>query len=154
MSITPRSKILELEKQNKWVFHGSGIVVEKLEPRQAFSSKIGTRIPDGKPAVFATPNADIAIFMAIFSKENIVTDTPGKHKSGFSANSDGIIEFRVTKDLMDKTHGFKGYVYVLDRKEFKSRSSFEVLSHNSVKPDGVIVVTEQDLPKNIEIKDF
>lgn len=151
---TPRFKILKLEKENKWVFHGSAFLVDKIEPRQAYSSKTGTRIPDGNPAVFATPIADIAIFMAVFNKENMSTNLHRKYKSGFTGEEDGGVEFRVTKDLMDDAINFNGYVYVFDKNKFKPRSSFEVLSDVALTPEDVICVTEKDLPNNIQIKDF
>ncbi len=148
-----RAKLRELENEGKWVFHGSGSKIEKLEPRQAHNypnnSEEG-KIPDDKPAVFASPLADIAIFMAVINRNN----APKGSRSGFTNNGGRDFEFRVTKETMDQIHGATGFVYVFDKRKFIPRSSGQVLSYESVEPEKVVVVTEKDLPKNIEIKDF
>lgn len=148
-----RRRLRELESEGKWVFHGSGTETEILEPRQAHnypSSSTEEKIPDDKPAVFASPSADIAIFMAIVNKNN----APKGARSGFSKHGDEPTEFRITKDTLDQIHNAKGYVYVFEKDGFISRSPNEVLSYQSVKPSEVVTVTEKDLPENIVIKDF
>lgn len=143
-------RLQELEAEGKWVFHGSGSKIEVLEPRQAHNhTKDGVAIPDDKPAVFASPSADIAIFMSIFNKNN----APKGSRSGFG-NKDGHFEFRVTPETLEQINNAVGYVYIFNKDNFISRSSTESLSYESVKPVEVIMVSEKDLPKGIVIKDF
>lgn len=148
-----RAKLRELENEGKWVFHGSRSKIEEFEPRQAYNYPANSheeRIPDGKPAVFASPSADIAIFMSIINELNI----PGKFYCVFGLNSNGEITFKATKETIEQLHNATGYVYVFDKNKFIPRSPTESLSYKSVIPDDVVMVTEKDLPKNIEIKDF
>lgn len=149
-----RAKLRELENEGKWVFHGSGLKIEKLEPHQAYNYPTNSeegKTPDDKPAVFASPSVDVAIFMAVVNELN----APGGFRSGFSTPRGGKgFEFRATKETMDQIHGATGYIYVFDKTKFISRSSGESMSYTSVTPDNVVIVTENDLPKNIEIKDF
>lgn len=148
-----RAKLRELESEGKWVFHGSGLKIEEFEPRQAYNYPTNSqegRIPDSKPAVFASVSADIAIFMSVINELNI----PGRLRSGFGSDSNGKIHFKATKETIEQLHNATGYVYVFDKKKFTPRSPTESLSYESVIPDDVVMVTEKDLPKNIEIKDF
>ena len=148
-----RAKLRELENEGRWVFHGSGSKIKEFEPRQAYNYPTNSqegRIPDGKPAVFASVSADIAIFMALINELNV----PGRLRSGFGLDSNGKITFKATKETIEQLHNSTGYVYVFDKKKFSPRSPIESLSYESVVPDDVVMVTEKDLPKNIEIKDF
>ena len=148
-----RIKLEQLEKEGKWVFHGSGSQIEILKPHQAHiypKNSEEEKIPDDKPAVFASPSVDIAIFMAVINREN----APKGTRSGFSGYDNGGVEFRATQDTMDQIHDATGYVYVFDKSKFIVRSENESLSYDAVVPDDVVVVHENDLPKNIEIKDF
>lgn len=146
-----RTKLLNLESENKCVFHGSPYEIEVFEPRQAYKYPKGKeRIPDGDPAVFASPSADIAIFMGIINEIN----APLGLRSGFGTDGEGKIKFKATKETIDQLHGSKGYVYVFDKNKFTPRSLIESLSYEKVTPDDIIIVSEKDLPKHIEIKDF
>lgn len=111
-----RKRLRSLEKEGKYVFHGSGSLIKTLEPRQAHNYPTNSgkdRILDDRPAVFASPSVDIAIFMAIVNIKN----APKGCRSGFGANDDGV-EFRVTKQTIDQIESAKGYVYVLDKDKF------------------------------------
>jgi|GEM_PF-175017 len=148
-----RSTLYALEQEGKWVFHGSPSNIEVFEPRQAYhypnNSQSG-RVPDDNPAVFTSPFADIAIFMALINKTNI----PKGLRRGFSSRDDGSVGFRVTKETMDQIHNLTGYVYVFEKAKFIPRSSSEYLSYSPVTPDDVVTVTERDLPKNIDVVSF
>lgn len=147
----PRTKLLKLESESKWVFHGSPYEIEIFEPRQAYKyPKDKERIPDGDPAVFASPSADIAIFMGIINTVN----APLGLRSGFGTDGEGKIKFKAIKETIDQLHNSKGYVYVFDKSKFSPRSMIESLSYEKVIPDDVVVISEKDLPKNIEITDF
>jgi hypothetical protein len=146
-------RLRELEKEGKWVFHGSGSKIEILEPRQAHNypkNSEEAKIPDDEPAVFATPFADTAIFMAIYCKPNVENC-----RSGFTNHSDGRIDYRVTPQSAAQIQGAKGYVYVFPKDKFpNSRGASEVLSYEEARPTEVVLVTEKDLPENIVVKDF
>lgn len=148
-----RMRLRDLEAEGRWVFHGSGSKIDGgLEPRQAYNHPNNSGesgVPDGEPAVFATPVADVAIFMSIINKHN----APKGARSGFG-NTDGDFEFRATKDTMDQIHNAIGYVYVFDKTNFTPRSKTESLSYEVAEPVEVITVTKKDLPKNIIIKEF
>lgn len=148
-----RAKLRTLENEGAWVFHGSGSKIEVLEPRQAYNYPTDSdkeKIPDGKPAVFASPSADIAIFMSILNKEN----APKGARSGFDMHDDGTFEFRTTQATIDQIHNAVGYVYVFNAKKFIPHTLGECISYETVTPDEVVVVSEKDLPRDIEIKDF
>lgn len=51
-----------MEKTERFVFHGSGLRVERLGPRQAYTVLDGVNLPDGPPAVFATHLVDYALY--------------------------------------------------------------------------------------------
>jgi len=148
-----RIKLLALESEGRWVFHGSSSKIKIFKPKQAYrypkNSDEG-RVADGDPAVFSSPFVDIAIFMGIINK----TNAPRGLRSGFGTDSEGKIKFQATKETIDQLHKATGYVYVFDKTKFIPRSSVESLSYEPVTPDDVVMVTERDLPKNIEIKDF
>ena len=148
-----RLRLRELESVGDFVFHGSGHKLQRLEPRQAYNYSVISnegKVLDDKPAVFASPRADIAIFRAIINKNNIQRGL----RSGFSFSGDGDLEFRATRATIDQTKNVKGYVYVFDKLKFIPRSSGELLSYEPVEPVEVVEVSEKDLPQNIEIKDF
>lgn len=148
-----RAKLRTFENEGKWVFHGSGSKIEILEPRQAYNYPTDSdeeKIPDGKPAVFASPSVDIAIFMAILNKEN----APKGARSGFDINDNGTFQFRTTQATIDQINNAVGYVYVFDATKFAPISAGESVSYKAVIPDEVVVVSEKDLPINIDIKDF
>lgn len=149
-----REKLKELEAEEEYVFHGSGTRIETLEPRQAHNypnNNMEDRLPDGEPAVFASDIADIAIFMAVISKDN----APKGLRSGFGIGKHGP-QFRATKETMEQIRDAKGYVYVFKKKDFRQRDEGpnEWISNKPIKPLEVIGVSERDLPENIEIKDF
>lgn len=88
--------------------------------------------------------------MSIINKVN----APRGLRSGFGKNEKGKIQFRATKETIEQLHNSKGYVYVFDKTKFIPRSSIESLSYKTLTPDKVFIVSEKDLPKNIEIKEF
>lgn len=144
--------LLQLEKEGNFLFHGSAIKLDSLEPRQSYTIPRGEKemIKDGDPAVAATPYVKIAIFRAIVNNHN----TPKGHRSGFG-DDNGILQFRASQLTLGQVKGKNGYVYVLDRKGFKPRGKnedcMEWRSEKTVKPICFVVVTDRDLPNNIEI---
>jgi len=145
-----RKRLLELEKEGKYVFHGSPNLVEILEPRQAYTSddKSGKDIKDGKsPAVFASPYADAAIYRALSRRENVTGDS----ENAFGMKDDGTIYFTASQKLIDAAKSKIGKVYVLDKAGFSEPLGTDVKTENPVKPILVIDVTVDDLPDYIKI---
>lgn len=148
-------KLLNLESQRKYVFHGSPSGnIESLEPRQ------GTHIPDltkptesildGRPAVSATPFVELAVFRAIINDKTI----PINHSSGFGITN-GEKHFSVSSvDVLEHAKGKSGYVYVFDKKDFEpydredepKTDNMEWRAYTGVKPVDIIEVTFDDLP--------
>lgn len=151
-----KARLRTLEAESKYLFHGSGSKIDTLEPRQAYNDPRNPdeeKIADDKPAVFASPIADIAIFMAVINGNN----APAGARSGVSFHSGGSYEFRVTTKTMDQIgDDAAGYVYVFDRGEFIPRSPEEEewLSYKTVVPVEVVKVSKKDLPEKIAVKDF
>ncbi len=143
-----REKLLALEKEGKFVFHGSSDVIEILEPRQAYNRNKETKQmeKDGVPAVFATPYADVAIFRALINAKNVV----GKSMSRFGMDGEQL-HFLATKNLLDQANKRTGKVYVLDKQKFKHFKGMQCRSEESIIPIEVVEVSADDLPQNIEI---
>lgn len=136
-----REKLTELEKTGQYFFHGTNVDVDLLHPRQAMDTVRGA---DGDPAVFVSPAADFAIFMAVarhlgHTSSGATFDEHGTYALGFSA----------TQDVLDKLkNGASGWVYVFEKKGFMQHddSPVEFKSHEPVTPIMKIRVTEHDLP--------
>lgn len=141
-----KKRLLTLEKTGQYVFHGSGIKLKKLEPRQAYTIINKQSVKDGGPGVFATPISEIAIFMAIINKKNF-----SDFNSAFLPNK-GKPLFAVNKKTLDQiNHSLYGYVHVFDKKYFIPQGTCEAFSSNFVVPIEVIKVFAIDLPNNISI---
>lgn len=157
-----REKLAQLEASGAHVFHGSPEGnLEALEPRQGRHvpdlAKPEEDIPDGDPAVSATPHADLATFRAVINGKNV----PFPHTSGFGTDGAGAKQFRVSSArVLDEAAGKKGFVYVFDRKDFVPYSrdgeaterSMEWRAAQTVKPLEVVEVTHEDLPPREQIE--
>ncbi len=151
-----KEKLLQLEKEGKYLFHGSPAKdIKELEPRQAHTIPRGEKdmVKDGEPGVAATPYSEIAIFRAIVTKGRSSFSV-----SGFSLE-DKVIEFKANKKALELAKGKFGYVYVLNRNSFTRKSGFnkhamEWRSVKPIKPVRVFTVNYEDLPKNITIIEY
>jgi len=154
MEKSGKDKLKELEAEGKYVFHGSGLKSDMLEPRQAYNypkNDKESRIPDGKPAVFASDIIDVAIFMAVVNKHNV----PRTLRSGYVNLKDKGFRFMVTQETMNQIKNAKGFVHIFDKSEFENKGDTNVwIAQKIVKPIEVVEISEKDLPENIEIKDF
>jgi hypothetical protein len=141
-----REKLLALEKEGKFVFHGSPDIIQALEPRQAYGNneKTGQWEKDGNPAVFATPFADFAIFRALINDKDF--------ENSFGVNGDRLY-FLADEALIERAKENTGRVYVLDRGKFSDFRGMDCRSKEKIIPLEVIEVTYEDLPPNIEIKE-
>ena len=148
-----KNLLLDLERTGKYLFHGSeNGEIDVFEPYQAYNFIRGKKVEDDKPGVHVTPLVDIAIFMALFNKQNC----PKGFSSSFVFDK-GKLVFGATQQGIDqlKTGNVVGYVYVFDKKLFKKRKHVEYISYNMVKPIQKIEVGFNDLPSDIRIiKDF
>ncbi len=140
--ISPREKLLKLEKEGRYVFHGSTSSIDCLEPRQAYNNNE----KDGLPAVFATPFADVAIYRSLINGNNL--KEPSTNEFGFTEKG---IYFKTSKNLIDFAKDLTAKVYVLDREKFKDFEGSQCRSEEPVTPMEMIEVTVKDLPSNIEI---
>ena len=150
-----KKKLLELEKTGKYFFHGTGNEVEVFEPHQSYNWYGGEKKEDGAPAISASPDADYAIFMAIFNKKNCpnVTRTQvdivandeesERHRLVFSATSETMANLR---------DDASGWAYVFKREDFPyQKGKSEYRSHVHVAALEKILVKKEDLPEPIEI---
>lgn len=142
-----RERLLSLEKEGKYVYHGSPDAITILEPRQAYNrgEETGNMEKDGEPAVFATPYADVAIFRALINAKGV----SGESTSQFGIDEDKL-HFSATKNLLEAARGKIGKVYVLDKQKFQDFEGMQCRSLETNEPIEVIEVTIDDLPQNIE----
>lgn len=142
-----RLELLQLDEQ--YVFHGSGLKILELEPRQAHTVIDGVNTPDGEPAVYASQFIDYAIFMALINKENC----PYSTRSSCSFESGRLI-FGATQETLDQLpDNAIGYVHVLHRNAFQLRGGSEWFSTQIQKPHETIEVHRSDFTEPINIID-
>ncbi|MEI6296069.1 MAG: hypothetical protein WCO84_00280 [bacterium] len=145
-----REKLISLEKEGKYVFHGGPTLLEKLEPRQqtSYCKETGKNENDGEPSVYVTPFADIAIFRAIVNPKN----SPSKKyhsRFGVTIDENGTvidINLKTTPEAVDEVRDKHGYVYVLDKSQFEKFSDHEMRARKEIKPIEIIKVFFKDLP--------
>jgi len=147
-----KEKLMELEKEGIYVFHGSPYLLQELEPRQArtFDKEEDEMVDDGEPGVAASPFAEIAIFRAIITRD--LKDKDKKHYSGFGGGGSGErdkVTYRTTPEIFKKTKETSGYVYVFKKEDFVERSGIEWKSSNRVEPVKIFKVYFEDLPKDV-----
>lgn len=138
-----KKRLLDLEKAGNVVFHGSLNQIDELEPRQAYNN--GKK--DGKPAIFATPFADIAIFRALINGDNLNEESSNR----FGMKDDDKIYFEATANLIKNAKKLNGKIYVFDKKSFGELEGTQCRSHQSMTPLEVIEVTADDLPNDIKL---
>lgn len=155
--VSENKKILrELEQSGDYVFHGSPLKVDLLEPRQAYNcnEQMQQNEEDGQPAVIGTPYADIAIFRSIVNSFN----TGGEQNSEFEIdfdeeNNKTTFVFKLSKDTLEKikekAKDIKGYIYVCNKRDFEKEESLEYRKNSPIKPIKVIEVKIGDLPTDL-----
>ena len=136
----------ELERQGKYVFHGSGKRLEQLEPRQAYTTVDGQSIKDGEPAIHASELIDYAIFMALIDvhwREGCrASCSYDNEKLTFAANS-------FTLGLI--TCMTVGFVHVLEKQDFEHRIGIEWRCYSNVQPVAIIEVVIDDFQNHITV---
>ena len=145
-----KEKLLALQAESRYVFHGSPVLLEELTPRQPTITNMetGKQEGHGDPCVAATPLAEIAIFRAIVNPVNFPFRGYG---SSFGVGPDGNPRFSVTEKVLRNLAGKIGYVYVFERQGFSQFSEMEYRSAKAVKPIMAVAVSAEDLPENIEV---
>ena len=151
--MTNKEKLINLEKEDKYVFHGSpDRDIELFELRQGKHKGE----PDGRPAVSTTLYVEFAIFRAIINRKNI-----SQHSSSFGITPKGEKEFIVSsKEILEQAKDKKGYVYIFNKKDFEpydrnhkpKESNMEWRSYLPVKALDILEVTFADLPNIDRIK--
>lgn len=155
--LTGRQALAKLVEQygDAIVFHGSGLSIDVLEPRQpTWKDKVtGQVFPDGPPAVAAAPDYETAIFVGLFR---------GRRSTSYRPGENGTIEYTVraatTPEGEDIT-SLVGHVHVLERKDFElfdggppdgwphpfPRRCIEYRATSPVRPLAVVRVTIDDM---------
>lgn len=131
-----KKRLLALEKEGEYVFHGSADVIDILEPRQAYNN--GKK--DGQEAVFATPYVDVAIFRSLTVG---ITSRFGINGYELQYSVDG----KLYRDADKKI----GRVYVFKKEDFRDFKGTECRCYESVSPLEVVEVGISDLPDNVKI---
>ena len=143
-----KRQLVGLEREDCYVFHGTGLLLESLEPRQAYTVIDGKQEADGEPAVFASSLVDYAIFMALINDVNC----PLSASSSVSYEN-GKLKFGASQETLDQLNATsRGYVYVFNRGDFLLRGGIEWMSHYHVKPVFVIEVGKTDFRRKINIR--
>ena len=146
-----KDRLLELEAEGKFLFHGSPILLEELDLKQPvnYEKRTGKEVLDGNLCVAATQFSKIAVFRALTHQSQFF----GQKGCGssFGLTLEGNIRLALTKKAWKQLEGKTGYVYVLDRTEFSIRSAWEWRSEHKVTPLEVIIVLVEDLAENIKI---
>jgi hypothetical protein len=138
------TELEKLAKTGRYLFHGSPIRLEVIEPRQAYNNSR----PDGPPTVAATTYYQLAIFRAIMLAVKPKV-SPGQYQSGFSFTN-GRLSFRASKEtLAIARSNITGFVYVFDKSNFQKHSSMEFRSLKAVWPIKTLEVNSSDLPEEI-----
>lgn len=144
--MTNLSKLKELESTGNFLFHGSGLEMEEITPRQASNYIEGMEIPDGSPAVFASPILNYALFMAIFNIQNF--------PKGFHTSTNGKIFHATTHTKDQLKNNASGFVYVFNKNDFEQRDNEdekgEYWRFSAITPLEKIHVTYADITFPIE----
>ena len=146
-----KKRLLELEKEGRYVFHGSPYTIEKLKPRQATNDnkQTGQEENDGEPAIFASPFVDVAIFRSMVN-EKIHS---GDSSSGMGINDNNVLSFSTTQELVEEAKKITGKIYVFKRKDFieDEARGLDLRCNEEISPIEIIEVNYKDLPENIKI---
>lgn len=147
-------ELKKLEETGKYLFHGSALRLDELEPRQSktLSKTENKMVNDGEAAVAATPYIDIAIFSAT------VKQMPGRSSFTAKVTKNGIIlEFEAQRHAMEEAKKAKGYVHVVLKENFSPKTGhpqeMDWRSASKIKPVKIFEVGFEDLPENIKINE-
>lgn len=148
-----KQELLQLEAENKFIFHGTDAETDVIHPRQAVDS---TRGPVGDPAIYGSAIAETAIFYAIMKARNFSNGSVTSCESSHVNPDTGEVtsEYRISKeDFKQLNNDASGYVYIFNKSEFApaGKMSPEHSRDKAIQPIKRIAVTKADLPKNITL---
>ena len=150
-----REKLLELEAEGKYLFHGSeNPNLDHLEPRQGYNFRDGIQEPDGEPAVFTSNRADYAILMALVNKHNCPKGYASSAGTEDDEKGEIVLKLKATKESIEQlTEDSSGYVYIFDKNLFVPREDrrVEFVSKVPVTSVNKIEVFKWDLPPYVEV---
>ena len=100
-----REALSWLDEHGAYVYHGSNLRLDKLEPRQAYTlnRELQQRVPDGEPAVCTSKNFEIAIFRALINRHKEAALGKKGHYSRFWSDQ-GRVGFAAQQDSLDLAH--------------------------------------------------
>ena len=144
-----------LAATNAVAFHGTDAAnLRMLHPRQAllYDERARKRVPSGNPAVHATTNVDLAIFFALTRLGDVRNRLP-QYVWGFDVRGD-TIKLYASIAVIDEASdpGRSAWVYVLDRRKFRSRDVAVLTSARPVSPLLAVRVTGIDFPTGILVE--
>jgi hypothetical protein len=146
-----REALAKYEDGN-YVFHGSRDgSIDKLSPRQAMTRAQGEMVPDGDPAVAATPQVEAAIFRALTDKDTM-RERGISHRTQFGTDN-GELFLGADSDVVDvmSESSNVGYVYVFPESKFFSfeNRTEEVRAYVDIKPIAVVEISGRELPSSV-----
>lgn len=118
-------------KQDNYLYHGSPFKLETLCPRQAHDTQYESGCQE---AVYATDNIDMAICFALGVEGDENSERTMMPEHGM-------------KMVFKKCHpryGQKGYIYVLNKKEFVHAMGSQWVSYNEQIPVDIIEIDVDD----------
>lgn len=134
------TRLLELEKEDRYVFHGSPLRLDHLEPRQAVTWVDGVGVPDGEPAIFASSLIDFAIFMALINRHNC----PLGLSSSCRLENNQLV-FGASRETLDQLNeSTRCFVHVFDRQNFKLRGGVEWVCLKQLVPVEIVEIRKAD----------
>ena len=143
-----KEHLVALEKDGKYLFHGSMHKLSFLEPRQpyTFDKEKDEMVEDGKPSVACTQFAELAIFRALANRNRV----DGYSRNTFSFQ-EGKLHLLATSSLIAAAIDLKlkGYVYVFLKEGSEIYRSFEYRFYQLMNPVEVIEVSGEDMPEGV-----
>lgn len=138
------SDLLPRYAEQGYLFHGSANAFRVLEPRPPldFDEASGQMLPDGPPAVCASADPDVAIFMAVMPTASSLST----RFYGFSRAADGRFQFVASHGSLEPGTDARGFVHVLEKEGFRPHGDDEWRSEGPVAPVAVAPVFARDLP--------
>ena len=145
MKLSGKSKLTALQNEERYVFHGSGLRLEELDPRQAYTVRDGVTIADGLPAIFASQLVDYAIFMALINPQTCRLGS--RSRCGYV---DGRLIFGASRHALDQLNdSTRGFVHVFERVDFEFRGGTEWMCLKSIKPSSIVEICRADFCEEI-----
>lgn len=130
-----RKLLQQLERTGKFVFHGSPTLLTELKPQQQknYSAKKKALVHDGRPAICATPFADVATFRSLV-------------RQGWTSfgTKNGQVMYGASALALNRAKTATGWVYILTKQKFHKRTSFEMRAYKTLLPLAIIPVTFKD----------